>query len=216
MPLQYFGTRGFYVNSMVCYPSSVQLPEKVISPETIHKNSTPYSYPGKDMPCGPMTIVFVNAVDPQEVGDVKPSAIYDFLAAWMSAARMGRGSVSTEANPGVPVYSVDVEYKFDIVIRMLCGPQDQVQDIQMMDGAGSVDAGGLEVASAYIAKNAWVGSLKLDTLDYSMAKVHTISATFYVEDILPYPGIGRPMLKPPTKPMLWTGADPSRSSLSVA
>lgn len=61
-----------------------------------------------------------------------------------------------------------------------------------------VNDAGLELGAGLLLENAWLGGFKIGDLSYEGAKVLTIEATFYIENIIPMSG--RPDPRPTSKP----------------
>jgi hypothetical protein len=162
------------------YVTSVELPDLVITPEMIPRDSRPYNVPSFDGPIGPVHMCFIHDANEPVINGVTGSLIYNLLQAWRARVRVGRGGMSTEDVPRLDANYRPLPFQFDIFLRFLKGQhftEDAVPDFDTEPN--------LVMSSGYVLKNAWLGNLKLQAASYETSAIHKIDATLYVEDIFP-------------------------------
>ncbi len=165
------------------FAQSVALPELMIKAEPVRRDSRSYNMPSWDEPLATTRIVFL--VDAQTRYS---SRIYALLDRWRMLVRAGRGGVGAE--PGITLNSnYRIDYAFSIMVGLLCGGSAQTQTGTLDEAVADFLAGGwvdndLEYSGQYLLENAWLGSFKMGDLSYEGAKLATIDATFYADNVL--------------------------------
>lgn len=142
------------------------------------------------------------------------SDVYQMLDGWRAVVRAGRGAMSSEYAIRLNAdYRID--YAFDVRLLLLRGVDPQVLDtgpaqaliqqgnalaglfgystIQTVGLAASAAIGAnsiindLQFSSQFRLTRCWLGSFKLSEMSYDTAKVVTLAATFYADDIQQIP-----------------------------
>jgi len=174
------------------YVASVSLPEQVVKPEEVVRDSRPYNVPGYDGPLGQTRMTFIHDISSWNENDVRRSEIWALLTLWRALVRAGRGSFTNDIVPLLDANFM-ANYAFPVSVKFLGGLS--LKDAQNLannppttfsPGSGIGPTSAMEVAAVYTLKNCWLSTMQIGEISYEGgAKVVLITATFYADDIVP-------------------------------
>lgn len=168
------------------YAISLGLPELIVSPEVVRRDSRPYNVPGFDSPLGQIRVTFIMDSSRRKEGDdgIGRSEVYSLLNAWRTLVRAGRGEMSTEY-----ALSLDKNFRashaFDINVYFLGGVD--IQEAKAAIDNPITSTLGLNVTQVYAIKNCWLSSFGIgpDLNLGGQSGTATIVANLFADDIQP-------------------------------
>jgi hypothetical protein len=185
-----FGNKSTTINY---YVASVALPEQVIKPEEVVRESRPYNVPGYDGPLGPTRMTFIHDISAWNNDTVRRSEIWSLLTLWRMLVRAGRGGFSSEVVPLLDA-NFKANYAFPVNIKFLGGLS--LKDAQALANnpsasfsaaSGMNSNSALEISAVYTLENCWLSTMQIGEINYEGgAKVVPITATFYADSITPW------------------------------
>lgn len=193
----------FYGDRTSIYAQVVQLPEQVVRPDVVRRDSRPYNMPSWDDPLGAIRVTLLSDIGAQKQGTGFTSEVLKMLSTWRAVVRAGRGGMSTEDSFTLNVYYSTAREKsgfrsplhcFNIPIYLLKGPGTPGQELSGMkldgdDGQNELDnASEFETSTKLLLMNAWLSSYQYGDLSYATGQPLTISTVLYADDILPHTG----------------------------
>lgn len=185
--------------------SAISLPELRIRADAIRRDSRPYNMPAWDDPLDPIRMQFI--LDCYKPGATAQSPytsdIYQLLDAWRAVVRAGRGALSNEFSLTLNS-NFSMDYAYDVRLNMMRGDTPSLMNLTALSNAtfipgvfgqairasasGSIARGfaiqnDLQYSTQLRLANCWLSSFKLSDFNYEGAKVTTIDATFYAENV---------------------------------
>jgi len=193
----------FYGVATSYYAQTVQLPEQVVRPEVVHRDSRPYNMPSWDDPLGAIRVVLLSDIGSQKQGTGFTSEVIKMLTTWRAVVRAGRGGMSTEDSFTLnSFYSTARDrngtraplHSFNVPIYLLKGPGTPGQELPEIKFSGAnaqkeLDkASELETSTKLILINAWLSAFQFGELSYATGQPLIITMTMYADDILQHNG----------------------------
>ncbi len=179
--------------------ASISIPELRVKAEPVRRDSRVYNMPSWDDPLDAVKIVFI-------LGD--QSSLVRILDAWRAIVRAGRGGVSAESN-FILNDDYRIDYAFDIQVFLVRGgtiseivtaqpplqrslsPPVTNEDITALNAPPQAQPPlrvpykpDFDISHVLVLKNCWLAGYKFGELAYDGAKIMTVEANFYAEDVL--------------------------------